>query len=53
VKPNSTIVTVHFHFSICSFVFANYSFTLSFSLYSQDLKSSVLNADGSLIQTLL
>jgi len=35
-----------------SFVFASYSFTLSYSLSSQDL-SSVLNAGGSLIQTLL
>jgi hypothetical protein len=53
VKPHSMNVTVHFHFSICAFVFASYSFTLSFSLYFQDLRSSVLNAGGSLIQTLL
>jgi len=46
-------MTVHFHFSICSFVFASYSFTLRFSLYSQDMRSSVLNAGGCLIQTLL
>jgi hypothetical protein len=52
VKPNSVNVTVHFHFSITSFVFASYSFTLSYSLSSQDL-SSVLNAGDSLIQTLL
>jgi len=52
VKLNSMNVTVHFHFSITSFVFASYSFTLSYSLSSQDL-SSVLNAGGSLIQTLL
>jgi hypothetical protein len=52
-EPNSMNITVHFHFSICLLVFASYSFTLSFSLYSQDLRSSVLNAGGSLIQTLL
>ena len=40
-EPNSMNITVHFHFSICSFMFASYSFTLSFSLYFQDLRSSV------------
>jgi hypothetical protein len=52
-EPNSMNITVHFHFSICSFVFAICSFMLSFSLYSQDLRSSVLNADGSLTQTFI